>query len=133
MANERSVDFRAKAIAARSPVMLEQLRHVAQSLLTARRALRMVMPVEFVHTPPIDLLFTLFVAEEHIMAVPALVAATPVAPQVAQRWIQVLAERDLVTLRGGAIVLSETGFQMMAEACQALIEAQTKAQPTSLN
>lgn len=133
MAEERLVDFWARTMAARSPLMLEQLRTVARSLLAARQALRSVMPDEFIHSPGIDLLFTLFAAENHVMPVPALLAAAPVSTRVAQRWLDVFVDRDLVSLRGETIVLSEAGFEMMAEACQAIIESQTDARATSLN
>jgi hypothetical protein len=133
MPQARLVDFWAKAIAARSPAMLQQLRGVAQGLLAARTALRSVMPGEFVNNPPIDLLYTLFVAEDQTMALPPLITATAVSAPVARRWVDVLVDRDLVTERGGIVTLTEAGFVMVAEACQAIIESQTVAAGAVLN
>jgi len=133
MAQGRLVDFWAKAIAARSPVMLQQLRRVAESLLAARGALRTVMPAEFVNNPPIDLLYTLFVADEQTMPLPPLITAAGVSAPVARRWLDVLIERDLVAERNGVVTLTEAGFVMAAEACQAIIESQTVAAGATLN
>jgi predicted transcriptional regulator len=133
MRQSRLVDFWARAIAARSPVMLEQLRGAARDLLASRSALRSVMPAEFVNNPPIDLLYALFVAEDQTMTVPPLITATGVSAPVARRWIDVLVDRDLVAERGGVITLTEAGFMMAAEACQAIIESQTGAAGATLN
>lgn len=133
MAEERLVDFWAKTIAARSPALLQQLRSVAQSVLAARRALAASMPVEFVHCPSLDLLFTLFVADHHTMPVTMLVRASPAAPSVARRWIDVFVQRDLVSRRGDDVVLTEAGFTMMADACQAVIGSQMGVHVLRLN
>jgi hypothetical protein len=133
MPQARLVDFWAKAIAARSPVILQQLQGVARGLLAARGALRSVMPAEFVNNPPLDLLYTLFVADAQTMTLPPLITATGVSAPVARRWIDVLVERDLVAERGGVVTLTEAGFVMAAEACQMIIESQTGAAGATLN
>jgi len=133
MPQARLVDFWARAIAARSPVMLEQLRGVARDLIAARSALRSVMPAEFVNNPPIDLLYALFAADDQAMMVPPLITATGVSGPVARRWLDVLVDRDLVMERDGRVTLTEAGFVMAAEACQAIIESQTVAAGATLN
>lgn len=133
MAEERLVDFWARTIAARSPALLHQLRSVAQSVLAARRALAASMPVEFVHCPSLDLLFTLFVADHHTMPVARLIQASPAASAVAHRWIDVFVQRDLITRRGGDVALTEAGFKMMADACQAIIGSQMGVHVMRLN
>lgn len=133
MAEKRLVDFWASTIAARSPALLHQLRSVAQSILAARRALAASMPVEFVHCPSLDLLFTLFVADHHTMPVATLIQASPAAAPVARRWIDVFVQRDLVTRRGDDVVLTEAGFKMMTDACQAVIGSQMGVHVLRLN
>ncbi len=127
MADERFVDFWARTIAARSPAMVQQLRGVALGMIAARRALRESMPGEFVHCPSLDLLFELFVADRQTASVEALSAAVPTAPSVTRRWIDVFVQRDLVRVRGDDASLTDAGFRMMADACQAVTESQTSA------
>jgi len=127
MADERFVDFWAKTIATRSPAILQQLRAVAFSMIAARRALRDTMPGEFVHCPSLDLLLELFVADRKATAMAALTASAPTAPSVTRRWIDVFVQRDLVKVRGDDVTLTEAGFRMMADACQAVIESQMSA------
>lgn len=127
MADERVVDFWAKSMVTRSPAMLQQLRDAARGAIAARRALRGTMPGDFVHCPSLDILFALFVAEAQTLSYGALVEAVPIAAAVTRRWIDVFVQRDLMEVRGGEVVLTDAGFRMMAESCQALIESQTSA------
>lgn len=133
MAEERVVDFPARAVAARSPAVIEQLHTAAQSMLTTRQVLRSTMPAEFVHCPSLDLLLTLFVADHQTLAVAELREAGLVASHVASRWIEVFVQRGLVTLRDTDAMLTEGGFKMIADACQAVIEAQPGGCPTRLH
>jgi hypothetical protein len=133
MADERLVEFWAKTIAMRSPLVLQQLHGAALGLLAARRAMRSVMPAEFLHCPSLDLLLTLFVADDHAMPLADLLGATPAAPAVARRWIDVFVQRDLMTTTAGTATLTEAGFRMMAETCRAVIESQMAARVPSLN
>ncbi len=133
MSDDRLVDFWAKTIAARSPAVLQQLHGTALSLIAARRALGSVMPGEYVHCPSLDLLLALFVADGQAMALADFINASPAVPSVARRWVDVFVQRDLVALRGGAIVLTEAGFRMMADACRAVMESQMGVRAMSLN
>ncbi|WP_293876362.1 MULTISPECIES: hypothetical protein [unclassified Sphingomonas] len=133
MSDERLVEFWAKTIAMRSPVMLQQLHGAALGLIAARRAMQRAMPPEFVHCPSLDMLLALFVADGHALPVAALVQATPAAPAVARRWTDVFVQRDLVAVRDGTATLTEAGFRMMADTCRAVIESQMAARVPSLN
>lgn len=133
MAEQRLVEFWAKTIAMRSPVVLQQLHGAAHGLLAARRAMQSVMPSEFVHCPSLDLLLTLFVAADHAMPLTDLLQATSAAPAVARRWIDVFVRRDLITTSAGTAALTEAGFRMMADTCRAVIESQMAARVPILN
>lgn len=133
MADERLVEFWAKTIAMRSPVMLQQLHGAALSLLAARRAMQTVMPPEFVHCPSLDLLLALFVADDHALPVAALLRDKATAPAVARRWLDVFVQRDLVTVRSETVSLTEAGFRMMADTCLAVIESQMAVRVLTLN
>jgi hypothetical protein len=133
MAEERLVNFGASTIAARSPGMIEQLRTAAQSMIATRQALRKTMPDEFVHCPALDLLFTLFVADDQTLPITALTESGQTAPQVAARWITLFVQRDLVKLRDTDAMLTEAGFKMIASACQAVTGLQTRGCATRLN
>ncbi|EZP50243.1 hypothetical protein [Sphingomonas sp. RIT328] len=133
MPQVRRIDFWAKAIAARSPAMLEHLQGVARALVAARRAMRTTLPPEFVNNPPMDLLYTVFLADDHCATLPPLIAATGVSAPVARRWIDLLVERDLVYESAGMIRLTDAGLILVAETCQAVIASQTGVDEMSLN
>lgn len=133
MADERLVDFWAKTIAMRSPVMLQQLHGAALGLIAARRAMQRTLPPEFVHCPSLDMLLALFVADGHAMPVADFLKATPAATAVARRWVDVFVQRHLVSVRSDIASLTEAGFRMMADTCQAVIESQMGARVPSLN
>lgn len=133
MAGQRVVDFSARAMASRSSAMIEQLRITAQGMLATRRALRKSMPGEFIHCPSLDLLCALFVADHQTLQIAKLMEAVSVAPQVARRWLDVFAQRDLVTLSDADAILTGAGFKMMADACQSVIELQAGGCQARLN
>ena len=133
MADERLVDFWAKTIALRSPVVLQQLHGAALGLIAARRAMQASLPPEFVHCPSLDMLLALFVADAHAMPVADLLTATPVATTVLRRWIDVFVQRDLVVMRGDSASLTEAGFRMMAETLRAVTESQMAGPVPILN
>ena len=133
MADERLVEFWAKTIAMRSPVMMQQLHGAALGMIAARRAMQAAMPAEFVHCPSLDLLLALFVADGQAMPLAELITATPAAPAVARRWIDVFVQRDLVTAHDATAGLTEAGFRMIANTCQAVIESQMAGRVPNLN
>lgn len=133
MANERLVEFWAKTIAMRSPVIMQQLHGAALGLIADRRAMQRTLPPEFVHCPSLDMLLALFVADGHAMPVTDFVKAAPAAAAVTRRWVDVFVQRDLVSVRSGIASLTEAGFRMIADTCQAVIEAQMGTRASNLN
>lgn len=86
----------------------------ARYVLAVRRMIKEAIAEDVIHNPAIDMLLTLFLAEEDSWMTPAQVcAASTVSEDGCRRWGTVLAERNLILMDDGRYRLSDRGREVM--------------------
>ena len=98
---------------------------LAQRLLRASLTLAEHLPDKIVGSPALDILLSLYVAEEEAryLAVGELAPAGDRTPAVIQRWVAYLVQLGLVERRGDLLALSTDGHAAITDAIEAMFVA----------